>query len=153
MKLNLFGHFGYERGTRESQRLMLLFTRGNNWRELWKTGVVFRNEHGCVCGFSDTRNPGTLCQVYLQAPFDYQQRVNSSHPMLYLCDNGGELNIGWVNLEETHRSIPYTGNRGDANAETMFYRILTVLDGEEPDWNKFEEAFSDDDFAALVGQQ
>jgi hypothetical protein len=52
----------------------------------------------------------------------------------YLCDNGGELNVGPVNLDERMRSIPYTGHGGLVDAGTVAYRIAAVLGGEEIDY-------------------
>ena len=53
----------------------------------------------------------------------------------YLCDNGGELNVGPVNLDERMRSIAYTGRGGLLDAGTVAYRIAAVLGGAEIDYD------------------
>jgi hypothetical protein len=64
-------------------------------------------------------------------PLVWMNRFPHYHTTWYLCDNGGELNVGPVNLHERMRSVAYTGRGGLVDAGTVAYRIAAVLRGEE----------------------
>lgn len=70
--------------------------------------------------------------------------------MLCICDNGGELNVGWVNKDETEFSVPYVQHRCAVNAETVHTWLIQMLDGETPDFSKATEAFAAEDYKALL---
>jgi len=72
--------------------------------------------------------------VYYTAPRHY------CYKMLCISDNGGELNIEWVNLPDTHSSIPSTWHHLNLNAETMHNRVISVLAGEAIVYDKMEES-------------
>jgi len=112
--VNLFGW--NPKGLEETSRLLKLFIRGNDFQFEARTA-------------SNT--------ILLRAPFKYQYRI------LSLCDNGGEVNVEWVNHPDSLHSVASCSDSRHLNAETMHYRIMTVLDGEEIDYNHEEEAFED----------
>lgn len=74
-------------------------------------------------------------ELLLIAPYEYQRGVSCS-PMLFITDNGGELNVGWVNRDDTMESIASTWHGTPLNAETMHYRIRCHLDGEPIDYDR-----------------
>lgn len=113
---NLFGW--NSNGKRETSRLLFLLLHDAKFRLLCKK----RSE------------------VYLIAPFKYQSIAESATPTLCISDNGGELNIGWVNRDGVGdnlymESIPSTAHRSNLNAETMYYRIQCALDREAIDYD------------------
>lgn len=63
MKLNLFGQMGLERGRRETAKLLILLTKGNEFRELWREGVVRRDEEGYICRPGQNPKGGNFTQV------------------------------------------------------------------------------------------
>jgi hypothetical protein len=128
--LNLLTHHGEERGREETRKLLRLLTNAD-FRLLWQRKR----------------------EAYLQAPFQWQYR------MLCLCDNGGEINLGWVNGGMV--SIPTTGHGVATNAETIHYRLITALECAKGmdfpdevilntiDWNLRCESLTDDDYKLL----
>ena len=53
----------------------------------------------------------------------------------YLCDNGGELNVGPVNRDEEMRSVGYSAWGTLLDAGTIAYRIAAVLRDEVIDYD------------------
>lgn len=54
----------------------------------------------------------------------------------YICDNGGEFNVGRVNHDSEMRSVPYTSNgyHNLLDGGTMAYRVSAVMREEEIDY-------------------
>lgn len=146
MKLNLFQRMGYERGVKETRKLMVLMSKGNDFKELWRTGVQFRGRDGYICDQFPVQQPGAFTQVYLSSPFKY------GYKMLVMCDNGGEINIEWVNMGHL-ASIPTVQSSSNVNAESVHAWIIQVLDGETPDYRKREPAWSDEDYKTILASQ
>lgn len=61
-------------------------------------------------------------------------RHNYQGDWWYVCDNGGELNVGRINDHDTMRSIAYDTRRGMTDGATMAYRVRCVIDGDEIDY-------------------
>jgi len=57
-----------------------------------------------------------------------------SYEIWYICDNGGELNVGPVNHNERMVSIPYASTQAELTAETMAERIWRAMTGREIDY-------------------
>lgn len=53
----------------------------------------------------------------------------------YLCDNGGELNVGPVNRDEEMRSVPYFAWSTLLDAGTIAYRVAAVIRDEVIDYD------------------
>lgn len=131
MKLNLFQRMGYELGVRETNRLLILMSRGSGFKELWKTSVEFRDGDGYTCPQHPVQQPGAFTHVYLGSPFNYGYKI------LEMGDNGGEINVNWVNMEFL-ASIPTVQSACNVNAESVHAWIIQILDGETPDYFKRE---------------
>lgn len=116
--MNLFGW--NSKGQKESSRLVLLMCWDRKFKVLFK-------QKSLVC---------------LQAPFQFQYK------WLTISDNGGEFNVEWVNQPETMVSIPSTAWHSNLNAETMYYRICCVLEGQPIDYEQRCEAIDFKDLAA-----
>ena len=56
--------------------------------------------------------------------------------VFYLCDNGGEVNVGPVNKDDDMRSVAYTRWSCMLDGATLAYRIRCVLDGDEIDYKR-----------------
>lgn len=62
-------------------------------------------------------------------------RLVPSYEWIYLCDNGGEFNVGRINQVPTF-SVAYTDGYGcKLDGGTMAYRVWAVLRGEEIDYD------------------
>lgn len=144
-KLNLLGFHGHERGISETSKIITLLTAGNG----------FKVQQLC----SQESRPhkyrqDVFRQVFLIAPFEYQAIAHCSHPMLGLCDNGGELNVWWVNRDESLRSIPTQQSRCAVNAETIFKWIIETLEGQTPNYlEPHQDPFSEEDYAAMTNSK
>jgi hypothetical protein len=142
--LNLFCTHGHDRGCATSAKLIMLLT-ANGWKELWRTGKRLRDPEGYHCSEHVPGARATFCQIHLQAPaeFNYKQ--------LCLCDNATELNVSWVNLYD-FPSIPDSAHGMKLNAETMHYRIMTMLQKGFSfiDWDKMEEPLTNEQYAAIL---
>lgn len=119
LKTNLFGW--NPNGKKETSKLITLLL----WDSRFK--LLFEG-HGTI---------------YLEAPFPYQEHARCVGPMVYLCDNGGEVNVGYVNRVRG-ASVPSTWNSINLNAETMYYRIKQALMGEPIDYGQIDEPWFDD---------
>lgn len=53
----------------------------------------------------------------------------------YLCDNGGELNVGPINRDEEMRSVPYFAWSTLLDAGTIAYRVGAVIRDEVIDYD------------------
>lgn len=53
----------------------------------------------------------------------------------YLCDNGGELNVGPVNRDDEMRPVAYCSFSARLDAGTVAYRVAAVLRGEAIDYD------------------
>jgi hypothetical protein len=143
MKLNLFARYGYGLGVRETNHLMILMSRGNGFRELWKTGIEFRDPNGYICPQYPVQQPGAFTHVYLSSPFKYGYKI------LEMGDNGGEINVNWVNMGFL-ASIPTVQSACNVNAESVHTWIIQVLDGETPNYFNREPAWSEDDYKTIL---
>lgn len=150
MKLNLFGSMGYSLGVAETKRFMLLLVRDAEFRELFRSGIVFRDKDGCVSDFEHRDSPGTFSSVYLQEPFKWGRTVGAGYPWIALTDNGGELNAEWINRPDTLISVPYTWHRSSLNAETVYYRFMTMLEGDTPDWGRMVPPLTEGEATLLL---
>jgi hypothetical protein len=63
--------------------------------------------------------------------------VEYNNRWAFLNDNGGEINLGYIN-ENDLRSVPTTTNRGTLTAEVVAYRIAMTLKGEPVDYDYFD---------------
>jgi len=63
-----------------------------------------------------------------------------------VSDNGGELNVGLVNHDETMRSVAYTAWRLPLDGGTMAYRIAMVVQ----DWPINYDLRAEDMYEVLV---
>lgn len=65
--------------------------------------------------------------------------VRSDQPCLYICDNGGEMNIGMIDYPDVFASIASYAYGRHVNAETMFYRLCAWLNDEPIDYSRTVE--------------
>ncbi|MFY8063773.1 MAG: hypothetical protein ACOVN2_08715 [Usitatibacteraceae bacterium] len=70
------------------------------------------------------------------------------HKMLSITDNGGELNVEWVNAPESLGSIAATYFGENVSAYTMHQRIIWHLDGVAIDYTYEAESFDLDGIVA-----
>ncbi|MGG4499078.1 hypothetical protein [Brevibacillus reuszeri] len=76
---------------------------------------------------------GIDSSVYLMTPFNalkgYDGRV-----VMFLNDNGGEINLGIVNAHKDFPSVPYTRFGQVISPETIVYRIMQTLSNDPIDY-------------------
>lgn len=62
--------------------------------------------------------------------------ILADYGWFFLCDNGGEFNVGKINDDASMRSIPYTDlSYFDLlDGGTMAYRVFCAIRGEEIDY-------------------
>lgn len=64
--------------------------------------------------------------------------ISYNHVHFFIDDNGGEINVQKVNSPDV-RPFPTTGKGLESlNTETIMYRLLAVLKGEEIDYSRRE---------------
>lgn len=81
--------------------------------------------------------------VIVEYPYSLEKR-DLSYVWFDLCDNGGEINIGPINIPERLKpqfpdgiiSVASISNAFTLTAETMAYRLWCAMNGQEIDWNK-----------------
>jgi hypothetical protein len=61
-------------------------------------------------------------------------RLVPSYDWLYLCDNGGEFNVGTINKGSVV-SVPYTDYHTVLDGGTMAYRVACAIRGDEIDYS------------------
>ena len=63
-----------------------------------------------------------------------QERIVPSYDWIYICDNGGEFNVGRINMKDM-RSVPYSDGPIMVDAGTMAYRLACAIRGDEIDYS------------------
>ena len=78
---------------------------------------------------------GIDSSVYLMTPFNALKKLGFvGHVVIFLNDNGGEINLGIVNSNQYFSSVPYTRFGHVISPETVVYRIMQTLSAEPIDY-------------------